>query len=579
MHYLARRQEELLTPLAVTLNEAAGTEGVHRWSLILPSSARVSFLTYQTVIGVRYLELVKYQDGEHRFGRFLTELSAKRGGFLPILWDAPKSDTYAVQDIGMVVDHLRGLYRFTNDPEETLAVLHNKNRLVHAFCRSGWIQDTEGMVLSRSVTSCAGMTAKVTIIAQTRIGFLSGPRRFAGGEGAEDAYEVQCEEAAARATVALTRAKELCVILGPLDMLGLIGAATVIGSLMYGVGLCWQQDLEFHYQHKELGGDMDDEQMVQQLKAAGPCAELPPLALAEVVHLIDEEFQVRRLHLIIVDLWRQKWLPGQTICLLRNSMRAVTAGPRTLNTTPIRLSASGGRRQHQVRFTYGYALDGSTYPCYCVYPERGEDHSFQLLDSATGYIMAISRAESMKPLGVAHFYHAFSVNQDCEDGPNFREAALHAFDLPDAAITEDKQVIMPWANRILPAARFARNIPAEEEDTASVISVASSGTTAQKRATETDSDASQPSEDDDQADAATVVEVPTDEDESEPESEEEYELSEKEQRLLHEAYDTYMLRLDNSGRKRDRARQLAAEHHLQMLAMSAKWWKSSLTSN
>ena len=190
---------------------------------------------------------------------------------------------------------------------------------------------------------------------------------------------------------------------------------------------------------------MDDEQMVQQLRDAGACSELPPLALAEVVHLIDDEFQVRRLHLIIVDLWRQKWLPDQTIGLLRKSMRAVTAGPRTLNTTPIRLSASDGRRQHQVRFAYGYALDGSTYPCYCVYPERGEDHSFQLVDLATGYIMAISRAESMKPLGVAHFYHAFSVNPECEDGPNFRAAALNAFDLPDAAITEDKQVIMPWA--------------------------------------------------------------------------------------------------------------------------------------
>ena len=44
---------------------------------------------------------------------------------------------------------------------------------------------------------------------------------------------------------------------------------------------------------------------------------------------------------------------------------------------------------------------------------------------------------------------------------------------------------------------------------------------------------------DDQTDTATVVEVPTDEDESEPESEEEFELSEKEQRLLHEAYDTF----------------------------------------
>ena len=110
------------------------------------------------------------------------------------------------------------------------------------------------------------------------------------------------------------------------------------------------------------------------------------------------------------------------------------------------------------------------------------------------------------------------------------EAALHVFDLPDAAITEDKQVVMLWANRILPAARFARNIPAEEEDTASMISVASSRASARKQATESNLDASQPSETDDQTDAATVVEVPTDEDESESESEEEFELSEKEKK-------------------------------------------------
>ena len=64
------------------------------------------------------------------------------------------------------------------------------------------------------------------------------------------------------------------------------------------------------------------------------------------------------------------------------------------------------------------------------------------------------------------------------------------------------------------AARLARNIPAEEEDTASVISVASSGAPARKQARESDSDASQPSEAGDQTDAATVVQVPTHEDES-----------------------------------------------------------------
>ena len=44
----------------------------------------------------------------------------------------------------------------------------------------------------------------------------------------------QLEEASAPATVALTRAQKLCIIIGPLDMPGLLGAATVIGCLKYG---------------------------------------------------------------------------------------------------------------------------------------------------------------------------------------------------------------------------------------------------------------------------------------------------------------------------------------------------------
>ena len=47
---------------------------------------------------------------------------------------------------------------------------------------------------------------------------------------------VQLEEAYARATVAITRARSLCLIMGPLDMKGL-GAATVMGTLMYGAGM------------------------------------------------------------------------------------------------------------------------------------------------------------------------------------------------------------------------------------------------------------------------------------------------------------------------------------------------------
>ena len=42
--------------LANTLQAAAGVAGTQKWALILPSSARVSFVTYTTVIAVRYPE-------------------------------------------------------------------------------------------------------------------------------------------------------------------------------------------------------------------------------------------------------------------------------------------------------------------------------------------------------------------------------------------------------------------------------------------------------------------------------------------------------------------------------------------
>ena len=167
---------------------------------------------------------------------------------------------------------------------------------------------------------------------------------------------------------------------------------------------------------------------------------------------------MRRLHLVIVDTWRQKWLVRNNVDQLRKSMRTETAGPLTRNTTPIRLSAEDGRQQHQVRFVYGYALDGSTYPCYCICPTRTDDCSFQLMDSATGYISAISQTASIRPLGVAHFYDAFSVSHELDKGPNFRNDALRAFDLPEAAISDDLKVVLPWANQILPAAGRAHAV-------------------------------------------------------------------------------------------------------------------------
>ena len=101
--------------------------------------------------------------------------------------------------------------------------------MVTTFGNSEWVTQAAGKVQSKSVTSCAGMTAHLVLLAQTRVGFLSGGRGKHMRDLTPTEFLAQLEEAYARATVALTRAQKLCILMGPLDMRGLKGAATVIG--------------------------------------------------------------------------------------------------------------------------------------------------------------------------------------------------------------------------------------------------------------------------------------------------------------------------------------------------------------
>ena len=200
-----------------------------------PSAAlqiRVSELTYNTIIGTRYPELDNVQNDIIQFGNYLQAEQCTRGDFLPIFWDAPYSHIQACTDIGEVVDWITDKFVVHNKGD--LAVLHNRNKMVNTFTNTEWVSGSGGAIISRSVTSCAGMTAFLVLLAQTRVGFLSGGRGKSFHQLPAQEQASQKEEAYARATVALTRAQQICFIMGPLDMQGLVGAATIIGCLKYG---------------------------------------------------------------------------------------------------------------------------------------------------------------------------------------------------------------------------------------------------------------------------------------------------------------------------------------------------------
>ena len=109
--------------------------------------------------------------------------------------------------------------------------------------------------------------------------------------------------------MALTRAQQICIIMGPLDMRGLVGAATIMGFS----GLDAQDDpvLILRLKDEDLLEAPDDSAFLHSLRLS--CSRdngvYPPLALVEAFITDDDDApRVRRLHLIVVDLNRRRRL-------------------------------------------------------------------------------------------------------------------------------------------------------------------------------------------------------------------------------------------------------------------------------
>ena len=76
---LRGEREGLPSMLATSFAEAAGVAGRQKWGLVLSSSAQVSQVTYQTVVGVRYPELVTFNGTSWNFGKFVSHEKPMRG--------------------------------------------------------------------------------------------------------------------------------------------------------------------------------------------------------------------------------------------------------------------------------------------------------------------------------------------------------------------------------------------------------------------------------------------------------------------------------------------------------------------
>ena len=124
--------------------------------------------------------------------------------------------------------------------------------------------------------------------------------------------------------------------------------------------------------------------------------------------------KVRRLHLVIVDLWRPWKINQAQVRSLTDQLRRLQPCPQADCTTPL------GENSHGRWFVYGYSLDGSDFPCYLLWPLRTQKGSFCLLESQTWRYVDVEQAGFLHPLGVRRFYDAFSLRAEV----SIRSAAL-----------------------------------------------------------------------------------------------------------------------------------------------------------
>ena len=156
-------------------------------------------------------------------------------------------------------------------------------------------------------------------------------------------------------------------------MKGIIGAATVVGCLQHGVGICDERStgssLLVELKAGSLAQSRDDSNFLEafRLFATVKTGEFPPVALVELCHAPEASAaRLRRLHLVIVDLRHPRKTATRTEKLFYQQITGLW-NDREGSVTPIPLC---NQEEWRCRYVFGYSLDDSDKPVYLIWPER-----------------------------------------------------------------------------------------------------------------------------------------------------------------------------------------------------------------
>ena len=262
---------------AVLNSQTAGVSDIHAWGLMLPSSSRVSPITYHSVVAVRYPDLCRYINSAWELGSFASGgLPHKPPGFQFVLWDTnARINGLVAVDLETLVSQVLSDYPpnagFANGVFIMTTATDHKNNLNSSALKKKYARTLRVETIANS----AGGTAEVAIVAQPSTGFLN-TRFYQDGSPTEDT-----EDSLGRITVGLTRSKSLTLLVSPLDMMGLIGMAQVIATIAYGIQGLRRGQTTWDWPQFNANPEQENREQMQRWSLnTVPSWSYPPLAIA-----------------------------------------------------------------------------------------------------------------------------------------------------------------------------------------------------------------------------------------------------------------------------------------------------------
>ena len=209
--------------------ERSGVTGAHQWSVMLPTSARVSQEVYEPLIGIQYPMLCSHRQQEWHIGTASFRANHQVAtGLRFVNWqhitanEDAKANRPAAPTIQMY-NHIERLLPHTSEGHDATLVLTTTRSSAHAL--QAHFQAKGKQANAETAVKVAGATARRCIVLHGLTTFLSGNRHNSD-------FDSECYT---RENVAYSRATDLTVLACPVNMQGIPGALQVLAALLHGV--------------------------------------------------------------------------------------------------------------------------------------------------------------------------------------------------------------------------------------------------------------------------------------------------------------------------------------------------------